>query len=47
MSAAAQHSLNMAMRAFPGTWLVAGIVAVTAALTIFPKIYDAITMSAE
>ena len=47
MSAAAQQSLNAAMLAFPGTWLVAGIVAVTAALTIIPKIYDAVTMSAE
>ena len=47
MSAAAQTELNMAMLAFPGTWLVAGIVALTAALTIVPKIYDAVTMSAE
>ena len=47
MSATAQKDLNLAMAAFPGTWLVAGIVAVTAALTIIPKIYDAVTMSAE
>ena len=46
-SAAAQQALNAAMLANPVTWIVAGIVALTAALTIIPKIYDAITMSAD
>jgi hypothetical protein len=35
------------MLANPVTWIVAGVVALTAALTILPKIYDAITMSVD
>ena len=44
---AAQQAYNAAMLANPVTWIVAGIVALTAALTIIPKIYDAITMSSD
>ena len=43
----AQQGLNTAMLANPVTWIVAGVVALTAALTILPKIYDAITMSVD
>jgi hypothetical protein len=35
------------MLANPVTWVVMGIVALTAALTVLPKIYDAITMSVD
>ena len=44
---AAQQAYNAAMLANPVTWVVAGIVALTAALTIIPKIYDAITTSSD
>ena len=43
----AQQGLNKAMLASPATWLVVGIMALTAALTVVPKIYDAITMSVD
>ena len=43
----AQQGLNTVMLANPVTWIVAGVVALTAALTILPKIYDAITMSVD
>lgn len=43
----AQHALNAAMMANPVTWIVMGIVALTTALTVLPKIYDAVTMSVD
>ena len=46
-AAVAQQELNAAMMANPVTLVVMGILALTAALTVIPKIYDAVTMSAD
>ena len=43
----AQQELNTAMMANPVTLVVMGILALTAALTVIPKIYDAVTTSAD
>lgn len=46
-AAVAQQELNAAMMANPVTLVVMGILALTAALTVIPKIYDAVTTSAD
>lgn len=43
----AQQELNAAMMANPVTLVVMGILALTAALTVIPKIYDAVTTSVD